>query len=105
MEYMEVLNQIIEAERTAQRIASEAKRQRDTLPNDLRANWNETHAEHLARAGRRVQVIHDQEDAMAAQQIEQLDAELREELRKLETYFDSHREEMMEKLFRLVTDT
>jgi len=102
MEYMELLNRIIEAERTAQRIASEAKTQRDNLPNDLRAGWTETHEAYHARAERRVQIVREQEDAMAAEQIEQLDAGQREELRKLEAYFGAHREEMSEKLFRLV---
>jgi len=104
MDYMEVLNKIIKAERTAQQIAEEAKTQRDNLPDDLRASWEEMHTRHLARAESRVQSVREQEERLADQKIEQLDAGLQDGLHKLEVYFRAHHDEMVQRLTSLVLD-
>lgn len=102
MEYMELLNKIIEAERVAQQIASEAKAERDNLPNDLRVQREELHTSYLSRAEHRVQTVRDQEKAMADQQIEQLDASLASDLKKIESYFAERHDDMVDGLFKLV---
>lgn len=102
MEYMELLNKIIEAERTAQQIASEAKALRDNLPNDLRTKREELHASYLGRAEHRVQAVRDQEAALAEQQIKQLDKALAHDLQQVEAYFSDHHDEMVTRLFALV---
>ena len=104
MEYMEVLGKIIEAERAAQQIAGAAKALRDNLPHDLRSGWEETRQKYMARAEHRVQVIREDEEARAGQQIAQLETELLEDLQKLYAHFDAHHDEMADRLFRLVID-
>ena len=98
-----MLNQIIEAERTAQRVVGDAKAQRDNLPNELRTQWEALRADYIARAERRLSAMREQEEAVATKQIEQLDERLREDLQRLEDYFCAHRDEMAKKLFALIT--
>ncbi|MDR3207936.1 MAG: hypothetical protein LBT60_06345 [Oscillospiraceae bacterium] len=105
MEYMEVLNKIIEAEQLAQQIAGEARAQRDNLPNDLRARAEELRENFLARAEHRVQAVRDQEAALTLQQAEQLDAALRDDLARLELFFKDRHEDMAARLFGLVVGT
>jgi DNA anti-recombination protein RmuC len=102
MEYMELLNKIIEAEQLAQQIASEAKAKRDRLPDDLRTQWEELHAKYLERAERRVEAVAAQESVLADEQIGQLDAALSADLAQVDAFFREHREEMTGRLFQLV---
>jgi vacuolar-type H+-ATPase subunit H len=102
MEYMEVLNKIIAAERLAQQIAGEARAQRDNLPNDLRAHCEELRESFLVRAEHRVQAVRDQEAAATAQSLEQLDKALGAELSRLEAFFTERHEDMVNRLFSLV---
>ena len=103
MEYIEVLNKIIEAERAARQIAGEAKAERDNLPRDLRAGREEMRSRLMARAERRVRIVREQEDAVADGQLARLENELQNDLLTLESHFRAHRDEMAGKLFGLVT--
>lgn len=102
MEYMELLNKIMDAERRAQQIAAEAKAKRDSLPDDLRAERKKLRDEYLARAERRVQAVAAQEELLANEQIEQLDRALAEDIWRVDAFFFERHDEMVTRLFDLV---
>ena len=104
MEDMEILNQIIEAERGALRMAGEAKAEQDNLPAELLKKKADIHSDYLARADARIQVVRELEAAMTAQREEQMDTALSEELYRLDVFFDTHRDEMIDRLFSLVVE-
>ena len=105
MENLDVLNKIIVAERGARQMAAEAKAERENLSDELRSQRADIRASNLARAEKRVQVVREQEEAMTAQRIEQMDAALLEDLKRLEEYFGAHRCEMADELFSRVVGT
>ncbi|MCL2747094.1 MAG: hypothetical protein FWE59_00370 [Oscillospiraceae bacterium] len=105
MEYMEMLGKIIDADREAKRITLDAKTERDNLPDELRAEADELRRDYLARAERRVQIVRQEEEGRAEQEVARLDATLASDMQRLEAYFSAHRDELADKLFSLVIDT
>jgi vacuolar-type H+-ATPase subunit H len=102
MEYMELLNKIIEAEQLAQKIASEAKAKRDSLPDDLRAQTEALRKQYLDRAEHRVQAVADQEEKLADEQIALLEEALKADLSQVDRYFTTNHNDMVKNLFQLV---
>lgn len=103
MEYIDILNRIIETEKRAQEIAGNAKKQETHLNETLNSELDILHEKYLARAQNRLALVKSQEEQYTAEQLAALKESFQQDLYALEDTFLSHSQEWLERLLASVT--
>jgi DNA anti-recombination protein RmuC len=102
--HIEIINQIIDAEKNARKIAEEAKERLARLDTDLSAEYEAMRASYLERAERRLESVVKTENEYADEIIVKLDAELASSIKASEESAAKNSEIWAEKLFEKVID-
>ncbi|MDL2289021.1 hypothetical protein LJC32_06595, partial [Oscillospiraceae bacterium OttesenSCG-928-F05] len=80
MEHSDIINKIVEAEKTAKHVAEEARKQRETLNDDLKKEREDMRKNYFDRADRRIAAVKEKEQAYADEMIASLEAGLQADM-------------------------
>ena len=102
MEYVELVNKIIEAEHSAREIAQEAQEKEASLDQDLARDTQRLREDYFARADRRIQMVEQAEERSAQESMARSDQKLSEALASVESAYRRNRDRWVEILFRRI---
>ena len=102
MDHIDIINKIVEAERTAQRIADEARSRLASLDSDLAAERYKMRAQYFERADRRIASVMEREGALADEMIAELDEKLEQELKSVERLAREQNENWVGTIFSMI---
>ncbi|MEG1857657.1 MAG: hypothetical protein RR216_02880, partial [Pseudoflavonifractor sp.] len=99
---IELVNQIIAAEHSAQSIAHEVKERERSLDKDLARENDEMRSAYFARAKRRIEAVEQAENAAAEADIAAWDTRLDAAMSKVESSFDRGRDQWVDTLVGMI---
>ena len=99
MEYVELVNKIIEAEHSAREIAQEAQEKEASLEQDLARDTQRLREDYFARADRRIQMVREAEERSAQESMARSDKKLSDALTAVESSYRRNRDRWVEMLF------
>lgn len=99
MEYVNLVNKIIEAEHAAQEIAREVKEKSQTLDSDLAQSVAELREQYFARAKRYVEEVQKAETASADADMAAWDKKREAAMSEVESAYHNNREKWVDILF------
>ena len=102
MEYMELVNRIVDAEHSAKEIVREAREQVDSMEQEVRQETAELHQQYMARARRRVEQVEQTEAQAAEEAITQLDGKLAQAMASVESAYEKNRGQWVDALFEMI---
>ena len=102
MEQMQILHEIIAAERAARDEVTEARREKADFDRNLESLRHQLETEAVARAKEDVEAARAEELSRVQTELEQLRAAHEEALAALDSRFRAGRDEWAEKIFRMV---
>lgn len=104
MEYIDIINKIVEAEQAAQKLSGEAVKKRESLPSDLAAERERLRKSYFERAEKRLENIRRQEKTITDESIAKLEAQYTHEMERLNALYAKNRDIWVEKLFARLTE-
>ncbi|MCL2167179.1 MAG: hypothetical protein FWH49_09440 [Clostridiales bacterium] len=102
MEYIGIINRIIEAEHSAQTIVGETRRQKDNLPEILAEEKRKLSEEYRQQADQQIKAYREEEEKQRDLQLDRLRQELSSELDRLDKRAASMKETWVSTLFAKV---
>lgn len=102
MEQLQILHEIIAAERSARDEVTAARREKADFDRNLESLRHRLEAEAIARAKEDVEAARAEELSRVQTELEQLRAAHETELSSLDSRFQAGRDEWAEKIFRIV---
>lgn len=99
MEYVDLVNKIIDAEHSAKEIAREVQERKETLDADLERDVQQMRENYFARARHRIEEVEKTENLGAQQDIENWDQKLEAAMAKVELAYQRNREQWVDVLF------
>lgn len=102
MEYIELVNQIIEAEHSAKEIAREARQQEGALDQQVQQETAAMHQRYMERAKRRIEQVEQTERQAADEAIVQLDQKLQTAMEHVEAAYEKNRDQWVDALFSMI---
>ena len=102
MEYVELVNKIIETEHSAREIAQEAQEKEASLEQDLARDTQRLREDYFARADRRIQMVREAEDRSAQESMARSDKKLSDALTAVESSYRRNRDRWVEMLFHRI---
>ena len=99
MEYIDLVNKIVDAEHSAKEIAREAKEKEESLDEDLARDTAKLREDYFARAQRRVKLVQETEEAAAAEDIARWDQKLDDSMAAVETAYARNKNRWVDALF------
>jgi len=102
MEYIGIINKIIEAEHKAQTIVNETRRQKDNLPETIAEEKRKLFEEYRQQASQQINVYREEEEKQRDLQLDRLQQELSSELDRLDERAASMKETWVSTLFAKV---
>lgn len=102
MEYVDLVNRIVEVEHSAKEIAREARQQESSLDQEVRQETAALHERYMARARRRIEQVEQTEAQAADEAIAQLDQKLARAMEAVESAYDKNRDHWVEALFAMI---
>lgn len=102
MDRAEIINAIIEADKTARAEPLSAKAELASLDETLAAERAKLREEYFGRAEKRIESVRVAESSYATEQIRMLDARLTLDIRSSREAAERHRERWIDELFRSV---
>ena len=102
MEYIELVNQIIEAEHSAKEIAREARQQEGILDQQVQQETAAMHQRYMERARRRIEQVEQTENQAADEAVVQLDEKFRKAMEAVEAAYEKNRDRWVDTLFSMI---
>lgn len=102
MEYVELVNRIVEAEHSAKEIAREARQQEGVLDQQVRQETSAMHERYMERARRRIEQVEQTEAQSADEAVAQLDVKLRNAMDAVEEAYEKNRDQWVDALFSMI---
>lgn len=103
MEYVDLINHILSAERNAGAIAQEAKDRQANLEQDLEQETQSLHDRYMERARRRVSIVEDTEAKAAQESIAALDKRFTRATAQMDRAYENCRAQWVDALFTRIT--
>ena len=91
MEYVDLVNRIVEVEHSAKEIAREARQQESSLDQEVQQETAALHAQDMARAHRRIEQVEQTESQKLARAMDAVEAA-----------YDKNRDRWVEALFTMI---
>ena len=102
MEYMNLVNRIVEAEHTAKALVHEAEEKQARLQSDLEAEIAAMRAGYFARADRRLELVRQTEEEGAREEIQRLDEKLHAALDAVESAYAKNKDRWVDTLLAMI---
>lgn len=102
MEYVDLVNRIVEVEHSAKEIAREAKQQESSLDQEVQQETAALHEQYMARARRRIEQVEQTEAQAADEAIAQLDEKLAQAMAAVESAYEKNKDRWVDTLFDLI---
>ena len=103
MERIDVINRIIEAERSAAELVEDAKKSRDHAASNMDGELKKLGDEYERRAEARIRSIKEQEDAYREKELAAIERAKSDALSRLEKAFLENEDQWLEELFLKIT--
>jgi|GEM_PF-5628057 len=105
MERFEIFRRLLESERNAKALNESALRQREALPSTLEAAIAEMRTQKFAEADAQIAQIEERAIKRADADIAAQDLRLQASLARMQTAFDAHRSELLDRIFNIVINS
>ncbi len=105
MEHIEVIVKIIEAEQAAQKVADDALAQKQNLASSLTEKKQNLHDQFVERAKRRVELVRQQDQEEAEENLAQLEKQMVTSREQLQRSYQENASTWTEALFSYVTQS
>ena len=102
MEYIDIINQVVEAERRAKKIENDARSRLENINQEAAEAADNMNREFMDRARRRVDIVRNSEEAVTEELLASLDEKLTLDLAAVERSFEKDREVWVRKLFHMI---
>lgn len=102
MDHIEIINKIVEAEQTAQRIADEARAKLASLDTDLVAENEKMRKQYFERADKRIASVREREGAIADEMIAELEKKLEQDLEGIERLAREQNDNWVSTIFSMI---
>ena len=102
MEYINLVNRIVEAEHTAKAMVHEAEEKQARLQSDLDKEIAAMRTGYFARADRRLEMVRQTEREGAQEEIAQLDEKLRAAMEAVESAYAKNKDRWVDTLFAMI---
>ena len=102
MEYVDLVNRIVDVEHSAKEIAREARQQEDSLEQEVKQEATALHERYMARARRRIEQVEQTENEAADEAIAQLDEKLSRAMAAVEAAYDKNKDQWVDALFSMI---
>lgn len=99
MEYVDLVNKIVDAEHSAQSIAKEALEKQENLDADLARDMAQMREDFFARAMHRVALVEETEQAAAREDVAAWDKKLSHAMGEIEDSYAKNRDTWIDTLF------
>ena len=102
MEYVDLVNRIVEVEHSAKEIAREARQQESSLDQEVQQETAALHEQYMARARRRIEQVEQTEAQAADEAIAQLDEKLAHAMDAVEAAYEKNKDRWVDTLFDMI---
>ena len=102
MEYINLVNRIVDAEHSAKEIAREAREREQSLEKEIGQETDALRERYMARAHRRIEQVEQTESEAAAEAIAQLDLKLQQTMAAVESSYARDRDAWVDSLFSMI---
>ena len=102
MDYAELVNQILTAERGAKAMAEEAQERRQQLQKSLDREIDAMRQDYMARANHRLEEVRETEATASESAMQTMDQRLSHTMQRMEASYEKNKERWVDTLFTMI---
>ncbi len=105
VEYIDMIDQIVAAEHNAKTLVEESRQRQEELSAGVEQEIARLREDYLQRAGHRIEVVKQLEQASAEEAIARLDEKQRQAMERVEAVYEKNRDRWADTLFTMIAGT